>query len=60
MRHKWSKVHIGALINNCSTTQVCLRCGMVRKNAYCGILQYYLPDNTPVSKAGECTNTSEL
>lgn len=36
MRHKWTKVHIGALIQSCSTTQVCKRCGMVRINAYCG------------------------
>lgn len=54
MEHKWSKVPVGALINPCSTTQVCERCGMVRINAYCGRLQYYLPDNTPVYRAGEC------
>ena len=57
MRHKWSKVPIGALISPCSTTQVRKRCGMVRINAYRGRLQCYLPDNTPVNRAGDCPCT---
>lgn len=55
MRHKWSKVPVGAFISLHSTTQTCELCGMVRINAYCGRIQYYLPDNTPVYRAGECS-----
>ena len=55
MRHKWSKVPVSAFISPHSTTQTCLNCGMVRINAYCGRIQYYLPDNTPVYRAGECS-----
>lgn len=54
MRHKWSKVPVSAFISPHSTTQTCELCGMVRINAYCGRIQYYLPDNTSVNKAGEC------
>lgn len=57
MRHKWTKVPVGALIQSYSTTQVCKRCGMVRINAYCGRIQYYLPDNTPIYRAGDCSDT---
>ena len=57
MRHEWSRVPVGSLINPWPTTQVCRRCGMVRKNAYWGRLQYYLPDNTPVYRAGDCPCT---
>lgn len=54
MRHRWTKVHIGTLISGGSHRQVCKECGMIRCNAYQGKLQYYLPDGTPVNRAGEC------
>ena len=52
MRHKYKTIN--------KNTEECIRCGILRLNAYRGTKMYYKSDHiTPMQRAGECTGTKK-
>lgn len=52
MRHKYKTIN--------KNTQVCIKCGILRLNAYRGTMKYFKSDHiTPMQRAGECAGAKK-